>query len=339
MTDLRAKVKSFWSRPEGKTGAILLAGGAGALLWGWARVVPFLVDMMADTLHLAGLVAAAAAVLYVALSPRTHLAFRLLARALTGLLVEIDPVGILRDRLAQMRKQRDEMKARVAEVQGQIGVLERAIEKNRSSAEENLRQASFARRTAEGAVSEEEALRRTLQVTVKANRAGRLEKQNVSYGQLLAKLRTVHDFLVRWSASVDAYIEDAEDQVRQADIERKTIHSAYRAFRAALRVIRGKAAEQEIYDAAMEHLADDAGRKLGEMEAFQRDARGFMDDMDVQRGVITEDALRRLDRFEQQVLGPRRQQLLAAAPGAAGAGARRGEERSAYERLFNAGEE
>jgi hypothetical protein len=338
MTTLRTTLRSFWSRPEGKTGVVLLAGGAGALVWGWGRIVPFLVGMMVDTLHLAALVAAAGALLYVALSPRTHLAFRLLARALTGLLVEIDPVGILRDRLAQMRRQRDEMRARIDEVGGQIGVLARAIETNRSSAEENLKQASLARRTAQAAVTEEDALRRSLQVTVKANRAGRLEKQNMSYGQLLAKLRTVHDFLVRWSASVDAYIEDAEDQVRQAEIERKTIHSAYRAFRAALRAIRGKAADQEIYDLAMEHLADDAGRKLGEMESFQRDARAFMDDMDVQRGVITEDALRRLDRFEQQVLGPRRQELLQAAPGASGTGSRRGEVGGSYERMFNGGE-
>lgn len=335
MNTLRETARSFWARPEGKTGAILLAGGAGALLWGWGKVVPFLVEMMADTLHLVALVGALGAILYVALSPRTHLAFRLLSRALTGLLVEIDPVGILRDRLAQMRRQRDEMKARIDEVQGQIGVLERAIEKNRSSAEENLRQASLARRTAEAAATGEEALRRSLQVTVKANRAGRLEQQNLSYGQLLAKLRPVHEFLVRWSASVDAYIEDAEDQVRQAEIERRTIHSAYRAFRAALRAIRGKAAEQEIYDAAMEHLADDAGRKLGEMESFQRDARAFMDDLDVRRGVITEDALRRLDRFEQQVLGPRRQALLQAAPGAPGGGPRRGAVSGSYEQLFN----
>jgi hypothetical protein len=339
MTTIPTTAKSFWSRPEGRTGAVVLTGAAGALVWGWGKVVPFLVDMMADTLHLAALVAGAGALLYVALSARTHLAFRLLARALTGLLVEIDPVGILRDRLATMRSQRDEMGARIAEVHGQLGLLERAIEKNRSTAEENLRQASLARRTAGAAANEEEALRRTLQVTVKANQAGRLEKQNVSYGQLHAKLRTVHDFLVRWAASVDAYVEDAEDQVRQAEIERKTIHSAYRAFRAALRVIRGKGTEQEIYDAAMEHLADDVGRKLGEMEAFQRDARAFMDDMDVQRGVITEDALARLDRFEQQVLGPRRQELLLPAPGAgAGAGARRGAASGTYERLFNEGE-
>jgi hypothetical protein len=63
-----------------------------------------------------------------------------------------------------------------------------------------------------------------------------------------------------------------------------------------------------------------------------------MDDMDVQRGVITEEALRRLDRFEQQVLGPRRQELLQAAPGASGNGSRRGEVGGSYERMFNGGE-
>ena len=334
MTPMHTSEKSFWSRPEGKTGAILLVAGAGALAWGWGRVVPFLVAMMADTLHLAVLVAAAAALLYVVASPRTRLVFRLLSRALTGLVVEIDPIGILRDRLAQMRKRRDEMSTRIREVEGQIGVLERAIEKNRTSAEESLKQASFARRTAQSAATQEDALRMSLQITVKANRAGRLEKQNLSYGALLAKLHAIHGFLVRWSASVDAYVEDAEDQVRQAEIERRTIHSAYKAFSAALRAVRGKQGEEELYDAALEHLADDAGRKLGEMEAFQRDARAFMDDVDVQSGVISEDALGRLERFEARVLGPGEPDLVTPPPGAARLG---GEAGSTYERLLKGG--
>ncbi|HET9595570.1 MAG TPA: hypothetical protein VFP65_08310 [Anaeromyxobacteraceae bacterium] len=334
MTTLQSNEKSFWSRPEGKTGAILLLAGAGALVWWWARVVPFLVAMMADTLHLAALVAAAAALLYLAFSPRTHLVFRLLARALTGLVVEIDPIGILRDRLAQMRKRREEMSTRIREVQGQVGVLERTIEKNRTSAEESLKQASLARRTAQAAATHEDALRMSLQITVKANRAGRLEKQNLSYAQLLAKLRAIHGFLVRWAASVDAYVEDAEDQVRQAEIERRTVRSAYKAFTAALRAVRGKAGEEELYDAALEHLADDAGRKLGEMEAFQRDARAFMDDVDLQSGVITEDALGRLERFEARVLGPGEPDLVGPPPGTARSG---GESVSTYERLLKGG--
>ncbi len=337
MADLRTTLKSFWSRPEGKTGAILLAGGAGGLVYGWGRIVSFLVAMMADTLHLAMLVVAFGALLYVVFSPRTHMVFRLLSRALTGLIIEIDPIGILKDRLSQMRKRRDEMKTRIDEVQGQIGILERAIEKNRTSAEENMKQASLAKRTVQSATTEEEALRMTLQVTVKANKAGRLERQNMSYSQLLVKLRGIYNFLVRWSASVDAYIEDAEDQVRQAEIERKTIHSAYKAFRAALQAIRGKASEEEIYNAAMEHLADDAGRKLGEMEAFQRDAQGFMDDMDLRSGVITQDALQRLESFEQKVLGPGQQEFLKPALPTPSATVDVGRAAESYDRLLKGG--
>ena len=59
---LSENLKSFWSRPEGKTGMIFLGIGAAALIYGWGRIVPFVVSMLADTLHMVGLAAILAAV-------------------------------------------------------------------------------------------------------------------------------------------------------------------------------------------------------------------------------------------------------------------------------------
>ena len=52
----------------------------------------------------------------------------------------------------------------------------------------------------------------------------------------------------------------------------------------------------------MEKLAEEAGRKLGEMEDFQRLAQNFMDTIDLENGAVETEALQKLDSYEQKLL-------------------------------------
>jgi hypothetical protein len=300
--NLGDNLKSFWSRPEGKTGLIVLAVAAGALIYGWGMVVPFVVSMLADTLHMVFLGGILAAVLFVIFSSRTHLLFRLLMRALTGLIINIDPIGILKDHLEQMRKRRDVMNQQISNVSGQLRYLKDVIEKNHALADENMRLASHAKKVATSTADQNEQLRMALQMKAKANQAGRLEKSNLSYQQLLAKLQNIYDLLSKWAVHIDFYIEDTENEVKQSEIEYKTINAAYRAYRTAMAVIKGTGNERELYNATMEHLAEQAGRKLGEMEDFQRLAQNFMDTIDLENGAVETEALQKLDAYEQKLL-------------------------------------
>ena len=300
--NLGQDAKSFWSRPEGKTGMIAIAALAGALIYGWGKIVPFLVSMLADTLHMVYLAAILAAVLFVLFSKRTHLLFRLLMRALTGLIINIDPIGILKDHLSQMRKRRDVMAQQISNVSGQIRYLKDVIGKNQQMANENMRLAAQAKKVATTTSDQNEQLRMALQMKAKANQAGRLQKSNLSYQQLLGKLQNIYDLLSKWAVHIDFYIEDTENEVRQAEIQYKTINAAYRAYRTALAVIRGSGDEKEMYNTTMEKLAEQAGRKLGEMEDFQRLAQNFMDTIDLENGAVETEALQKLDAYEQKLL-------------------------------------
>ena len=64
--------KSFWQRPEGIAGGIFLVGllvGGGMLL---SQILPTLILLASNTLYLAGMLAALAAVIYVVLDPKTR---------------------------------------------------------------------------------------------------------------------------------------------------------------------------------------------------------------------------------------------------------------------------
>jgi hypothetical protein len=300
--NLGQDLKSFWSRPEGKTGLIFVVLAAAALVYGWGMIVPFIVTMLADTLHMAYLAAILGAVLFVLFSSRTHLLFRLLMRAITGLIIDIDPIGILKDHLSQMRKRRDLMSQQIGNVSGQIQYLKNIIDKNQALANENMRLAAHAKKIATTSADQNEQLRMALQMKAKANQAGRLQKSNLSYQQLLNKLQNIYDLLSKWAVHIDFYIEDTDNEVKQAEIEYKTINTAYRAYRTALAVIKGTGDEKELYNQTMEKLAEEAGRKLGEMEDFQRLAQNFMDTIDLENGAVETDALEKLDAYEQKLL-------------------------------------
>jgi predicted nucleic acid-binding Zn-ribbon protein len=300
--NLGQDIKSFWSRPEGKTGMIFIVLAAAALVYGWGMIVPFIVSMLADTLHMIYLAAILAAILFVIFSSRTHLLFRLLMRAITGLIINIDPIGILKDRLSQMRKRRDVMSQQISNVSGQIQYLKNVIDKNQALANENMRLAAHAKKIATSTADQNEQLRMALQMKAKANQAGRLQKSNLSYQQLLNKLQNIYELLSKWAVHIDFYIEDTDNEVKQAEIEYKTINTAYRAYRTALAVIKGTGDEKELYNQTMEKLAEEAGRKLGEMEDFQRLAQNFMDTIDLENGVVETEALEKLDAYEQKLL-------------------------------------
>jgi hypothetical protein len=106
-------LKSFWDRPEGKTGMLfLLAGGIGAA-FGLYLLLPFLITLVANTLYLVGLGVALFAVIYVLLNGTfqtlVKFGFKSLMRWITGIFVEIDPIGILRNFITQMKQQQESL--------------------------------------------------------------------------------------------------------------------------------------------------------------------------------------------------------------------------------------
>ena len=71
MEQTNLKPKTFWERPEGKTGTIVglgLIAGAGYLLY---KILPFLVSMAQNTLYLAGMLLVLGAIIYMVLDPKT----------------------------------------------------------------------------------------------------------------------------------------------------------------------------------------------------------------------------------------------------------------------------
>jgi len=99
--DKEFKPKSFWKRPEGTLGAIILLaliGGAGYLLFtNMAAITAF----MGNVLGLAVIILAIGVLLYMALDPKMRnllsYMYKSIMRKVTSIFITIDPIGILKN--------------------------------------------------------------------------------------------------------------------------------------------------------------------------------------------------------------------------------------------------
>ena len=119
-----AKPKSFWKKPEGVTGAIFLAAILGGL--GFLATTVDWVNLAQNTFALLGTVAALGLVAYMVLDPKMRnlvwYMYKSVMRTITGWFVQIDPVGILKSYV-------DDLKDNLGKMSKQIGVLKGQMRK------------------------------------------------------------------------------------------------------------------------------------------------------------------------------------------------------------------
>jgi hypothetical protein len=214
--------------------------------------------------------------------------FKSCMRSLTGWFVEIDPIGIMKSYIEDLQKKRETMREAKDKLNGQIKALETKIADNDKGYTNAMNLASAAKQRENGA-----------QFQVQARQAGRLEKLNKeSFGPLLAKMQLHQRALNKYFEVTGIVIEDLNNEVSAREIERKMILASYSAMKAAAAIINGGTNEKELFDQATEFVAMDYAMKLGEIENFMENSKGFVDGIDVQNGVFESEALKKLEAWE-----------------------------------------
>lgn len=297
-----ADLKSFWSRPEGKVAIGIYAAAIGAVVYFWGLIVPFIVSMLEDTLHMVYLAGILGAVAYLVFGKRPQLMFRVLVRKLTSLFVAVYPVEITEDKLQQMKKGRDKMNGQISLVKGNIVQLQRVMQQNHADAVKGFGMAQQAQKMAAATHDENEQLRMQLAMKKAARQAQRREQSNIGYASLLERLQKVYNFLTRYATNIDFFIDDTQDQIDQKKLEYKTTMAASSAMKQAMAVIKGNATEEDMYDQAFDYIEQSVSTQLGIMDDLQRISQNFMDGMDVQTGAVDDAALQALNAFEQKAL-------------------------------------
>lgn len=298
---------SFWKRPEGKTGALVLAGvviGGGILL---INALPVLVALASNTLYLAGMLLVLGAIIYMVLDPRMRnlvwYMYKSAMRWITGIFIQIDPIGILKSYVDDLKDNLRKMNRQISQLRGQMHKLQEMILNNKKEIKNNLNLASQAKQKNKQSV-----------MILKSRKAGRLKESNMKLEDLYKKMEILYRVLRKMYENSEIMLEDIQDQVMVKEQERKAIHASSSAMKSAMNVINGNADKRAMFDQALEAIADDVSSKVGEMERFMEMSENFMSSVDLQNGVFEEEGLKMLEKWEQEgvslLLGDKKEELL-----------------------------
>lgn len=283
--------KSFWSRPEGITGAIFLTAivaGIGFLAYSlpWAVI-------LANTLYLIFTVVAIAAVLYMIFDPKMRnlvwYMYKSVMRWVTGVFVQIDPIGILKSYVEDLQDNLSKMSKQIGAIRGQMRKLDNLMKSNEKEINKNMKLASAAK--------EKDNQK---QLLLSSRKAARLQETNEKYKKLHNRMQVMYRILDKMYQNSEILLEDTKDQVQLKEQERKAIRASHSAMKSAMSVISGDPDKRAMFDSALESIADDLANKVGEMEQFMEMSANFMDSVDLQNGIFEEEGLKMLEQWEEK---------------------------------------
>lgn len=289
--------KSFWARPEGTTGMLTLGAGAVGLYFALPTLLAFMagiVALLGHTIAVVVLMAVLGALLYILTNPKfltlMSYMFKSSMRAITGAFVEIDPIGIMKSYVASLVEKREIMAKGRDNLRGQIKVLEGKINANDTGYEQAMDKARLAHEKGNNSV-----------LAVQSRQAGRLEKlNNESFRPLLTQMQMHLRAIEKYYEVTGTMIEDLRNEVDARKTEREMILASYSAMSAAKKILSGGTDERELFDQAMEYVVVDYGMKMGEIDSFMENSKGFVDGLDMQNGVYEADALKKLQAWESR---------------------------------------
>ena len=287
------KPKSFWQKPEGVTGLIFLAAivlGGGYLL---VTFLPTILLLAQNMLYLAGMLAVLGAVIYMVLDPKMRALvgymYKSVMRSITGMFAQIDPVGILKNYVEDLKDNLRKMSKQIGEIRGQMRKLKTLMQKNAGEIDNNMALAAQAKKQG-----------KDKHVVLSTRKAARLKESNAKYAALHKKMEVMYRILTKMYSNSEILIEDTQDQVQLKEQEYKAIKASHGAMKSAMNIISGDKDKRQMFDMAVEHIADDVANKVGEMERFMDMSSNFMETVDLQNGAFEEKGLKMLEEWEKK---------------------------------------
>jgi hypothetical protein len=268
-----------------------LAIGAG--LVGLYKILPWLITLASNTLHLMFLLGAIAAILFIITNKDiqriTKTIFFMLMRKLTGLLIEIDPIAIVERRIREMKLKIQEISKIMGNLKGLIIKNENTIATKKRELEDNLLRVKEHEKRGEKGKSQ-----------VANNQVKRLEEIVTTYLAYNEQSKKWYEILKKMEEIANLTVLDTENEVSFRKEQFKLVKEQHRAFKSVMNILKGgDIDEMQMFTDAMDFMANDISMKLGEMEDVINTAGGLVDEFDVNKAIANKQALQIVERYEK----------------------------------------
>lgn len=290
MENMKDKVKSFWDRPEGTTGMIVgvsLFALGGYFLY---QLLPFIITLLENTIHALILFVVAAVLVFLVTSTQVRnmlwYGFKVMMRWITKWFVDLDPIIIMETYVGHARDLLVNMEKQIEKLRGQMRQLKTDIDNQLKEMKNSFQLASKAKEKGQ-----------QNQMLLQSRQAGRLKESTMTLNEMYLKMEALYKRLSHIHENTELMVEDLSNDVQLKKKERLAIIAAHKAMSSAIKFMKGDS-KKELFDAAMESMAEDVGNKIGELERFMEVSNKFVDGVDLQNGVYEEDGLKLLEQWE-----------------------------------------
>jgi hypothetical protein len=280
-----AEKRSFWSRPEGLLGMIVLAGVAGLGLVYFNRIVEFLIRATSNVLELALLLGVLGVVIFLFTSRDVRTAvfflFKSLMRSLTGTVIQLNPIAIMKIYIDDLKEKRQKMQGQIDTLAGQLVKLNKKINENNELIKQKFAEANKA-----NSLIDRPGMRESAQLAT-IEGAG-LQEMNEKLLPLQRNMKTVLAFMEKVNQSADYIIKETEIKVRLKETEYKIVKESSSALKTAVSIFKGDPDKRFYFDQSMEYIQDDMSQKLGEMKRAMDLSMDFINGVDIQNGILSD---------------------------------------------------
>ncbi|GAA4363572.1 hypothetical protein GCM10023185_32370 [Hymenobacter saemangeumensis] len=281
-----------WQQPEKVAGRIVLLGLVAAGVYFWGQIVPYLVDIVFDTVKL-GIGLGTLFVLFLLVTNKRikaglWYAGQRILRTAAGIFVNTDPIGIMEDYIQNTEKEARKMEAEVGHIEGAHELVKRKLAANATQMKEYLALADSATRQGEKDAAESYA-----------SRAAQLQDYNQRLQPMATTTANVTVVMRQILKAALRQIDGSKFKVNLLKDEYELVKRTSSGMRAAMNILRGDPDKKYFFDLATDRVAQDMAQQLGQIKQAMRYSQEFVKEMDIQNGVMSEKGQRLLEKYQK----------------------------------------
>ncbi|MFD1466838.1 PspA/IM30 family protein [Hymenobacter caeli] len=281
-----------WQKPEKVAAWAFVALLAGLGVYYWGQILPYLVDIVFNTVKLGASLGALFVLFLLATNKRIQAglwyAGQRIFRTAAGLFVNTDPIGIMEDYISNTEKEARKMDEEVGHIEGAHELVQRKLDANRSQMQEYLALADAALRQGEKDSADSYA-----------SRAAQLEDYNRRLTPMATTTANVSLVMRQILKAALRQIDNSKFKVNLLKDEYALVKRTSSGMRAAMNILRGDPDKKYFFDLATDRVAQDMAQQLGQIKQAMRYSQEFVKEMDIQNGVMSEKGQRLLDKYQK----------------------------------------
>ena len=281
-----------WQQPEKIAGRVFLAGLVGTAVYFWGSILPFLVDMVFDTVKLGIGLGVLFVLFLLATNKRIQAglwyAGQRMMRTAAGIFVNTDPIGVMEDYIRNTEKEARKMDAEVTNIEGAHELVKRKLAANTAQMQEYLALAASAQRQGEKDSAESYA-----------SRAAQIQDYNQRLQPMATTTANVTVVMRQILKAALRQIDGSKFKVSLLKDEYQLVKRTSSGMRAAMNILRGDPDKKYFFDLATDRVAQDMAQQLGQIKQAMRYSQEFVKEMDIQNGVMSEKGQRLLDKYQK----------------------------------------